>query len=343
MSEVGEMDDRWLRRIGIPLFGLTIPTLTGVLGPETPSAPVWWAAGLWFTGVSFAVWHTNVALLLRHRRRWTTVAGAKWSELLLSVVAATATWVIVGSACWMAWLGTIDVRDLLSLGFVAVPSAGCAVAVTYIYQTGYLLKAREQDALHVERLEHARARAELDALRSYIDPHFLFNNLNTLSHLIADDPDRALAFNDSLAEVYRYILYNRGRDLVLLREELAFLRQYYLLLRIRFGPALVLDSDGVTDLDRLLIPPISLQVLFENAVKHNTFDRETPLELLLWVEDDVVRFRSPRRIKALDRPSTRMGLQTLDERYRHTLGRPIVIDAAEDTFTVSLPLLRTSR
>jgi LytS/YehU family sensor histidine kinase len=253
----------------------------------------------------------------------------------------TGAWVLAGAAGFVAWLGPPGL-DPLRLAVVVGPSIGCAVAVTYIYETGYLVKARARDALHVERLEHARAQAELDALRSYIDPHFLFNNLNTLSHLIADDPDRALAFNDSLAEVYRYILYNRGRDLVLLREELAFLRQYYLLLRLRFGPALVLEADGVQDVDRLLLPPISLQVLVENAVKHNTFDRESPLVLVLWVEGDTVRFRNARRPKVLDRPSTRMGLRTLDERYRHTLGRPIGIDAGEDAFTVTLPTLRTS-
>lgn len=340
MSQVEEMDDRWLRRVGIPLFGLTIPTLTGLLGPWTPADTSWWIAGAWFTVVSFLVWNTNVQLLLRHRRRWPS--GTKWSELIALVVVTTLTWVIAGTAGYMAWLGPIGV-DPMRLAVVVGPSVGCAVAVTYIYETGYLVKARAQDALHVERLEHARAQAELDALRSYIDPHFLFNNLNTLSHLIADDPDRALAFNDSLAEVYRYILCNRGRDLVLLREELAFLRQYYFLLRLRFGPALVLDADGVADLDRLLIPPISLQVLVENAVKHNMFDRESPLVLVLWVEGDVVRFRNPRRPKVLDRPSTKMGLRTLNERYRHTLGRPIEIDAGDTTFTVTLPTLRTSR
>lgn len=342
MADTDEMDDRWLRRIGIPLFGLTIPSLTGLLGSVTPADLEWWAAGAWFTAVSFVIWHTNLDLMVRHRRRWSTaMAGARWPELIASVVIFSLLWVVAGSLAWLAWVGSPI--DPVRLVFVAGPSVGCAVAVTYVYQTGFLVKARERDALHVERLEHARAQAQLDALRSYIDPHFLFNNLNTLSHLIADDPDRALAFNDSLAEVYRYILCNRGRDLVLLREELAFLRQYYFLLRLRFGPALGLDTDGVQDLDRLLIPPISLQVLVENAVKHNTFDRESPLDLVLWVEDDAVWFRNARRPKALDRPSTRMGLQTLDARYRHTLGRPIGIDAAEHTFTVTLPTLRTSR
>jgi CheY-like chemotaxis protein len=196
-------------------------------------------------------------------------------------------WIVGTMLVWMLWLGPVRGLDVPRLCAVTVITTVCAVTITHIYETGYLIKARARDALHVERLEHARAQAQLDALRSYIDPHFLFNNLNTLSHLIADDPDRALAFNDSLAEVYRYILCNRGRDLVLLREEVAFLRQYYLLLRLRFGPALELDCDDISDLDRLLIPPISLQVLVENAVKHNSFDRERPLDLVLWIEQDV--------------------------------------------------------
>ncbi|MEQ1508113.1 MAG: sensor histidine kinase, partial [Myxococcota bacterium] len=324
------------------LFGFTIPTLTGMLGDRTPAALGWWLAALYFTGLSFAIWNTNLQLLLFHRRRWgANAAGARWPALIGSVVAATTAWIAVGGGGFLAAAGP-PTFGAARLVFVAATSVGCAVGVTYIYQTGYLVKARTRDALHVERLEHARAQAELEALRSYIDPHFLFNNLNTLSHLIAQDPDRALAFNDSLAEVYRYILANRDRDLVLLREEVAFLRQYWLLMRLRFGPALVLDHDGVTGVDDLLIPPISLQVLVENAVKHNTFDREQPLELTVWVDGDQVRFRNPRRPKVLARPSTRLGLKTLDERYRHTLGQPIGIEAVDDTFTVTLPLIRVA-
>jgi hypothetical protein len=337
-----EIDDRWLRLVGIPLLGFAMPSVTGMFGPWTPLEPRWWAGALYFTALSFCIWHTHLQVVAWYRRWSTATGGTRLAVLLTAVAALTLPWILCGSLLWMCWLGP-DGLDMALLGPVTVLSVAVAVTITHVYETGYLIKARARDALHVERLEHARAQAELDALRSYIDPHFLFNNLNTLSHLIADDPDRALAFNDSLAEVYRYILCNRGRDLVLLREEVAFLRQYYLLLRLRFGPALELDSDGISDLDRLLIPPISLQVLVENAVKHNSFDRERPLHLVLWVEQDTVVFRNPRRPKVLDRPSTGMGLHNLDERYRHTLSRPIAIEAGADEFTVTLPVLRVAR
>jgi hypothetical protein len=338
-----EIDDRWLRLVGIPLLGFTIPPLTGMLAPWTPLDPRWWAGGLYFTALAFAIWHTHLRVVAWYRRWSIASGGTRLAVLLATVTLFTLPWITGGTLLWMLWRGPGLELDTPTMFVVIVITTVCAVTITHIYETGYLIKARARDALHVERLEHARAQAQLDALRSYIDPHFLFNNLNTLSHLIADDPDRALAFNDSLAEVYRYILCNRGRDLVLLREEIAFLRQYYLLLRLRFGPALELDCDGLSDLDRLLIPPISLQVLVENAVKHNSFDRERPLELALWVEQDTVIFRNPRRPKVLDRPSTGMGLHNLDERYRHTMARPIAIEAGSTDFTVKLPLLRVAR
>src|SRR5262249_15451603 len=157
----------------------------------------------YFVAVASVIWHTNLWVIREHRRRFSAdPAGAKLSVLLATVVLATLPEIGLATAGWMA----VYRVDLPLLAVVAVVTAGCAVAVTHVYETGYLIKARARDALRLERLEHARAVAELDALRSYIDPHFLFNNLNTLSHLIADDPDRALAFNDSLSDVYRYIL-----------------------------------------------------------------------------------------------------------------------------------------
>jgi LytS/YehU family sensor histidine kinase len=192
-----------------------------------------------------------------------------------------------------------------------------------------------------EQLERARAEAELEALKNQIDPHFIFNSLNTLSHLIENSPVKARLFNDTLADVYRYILLNKARDLVLLGEELAFLQSYFLLLQIRFEKAVRLDTNIDSHvLDEYLIPPISLQVLVENAIKHNEFSEADPLVIGIEMREDELVIHNHIHRKVLRKASSKIGLHNLGERYRLTTNKEIVVQEEEKDFTVSLPILK---
>jgi LytS/YehU family sensor histidine kinase len=134
----------------------------------------------------------------------------------------------------------------------------------------------------------------LEALKNQIDPHFIFNSLNTLSHLIEEAPAKAKQFNDNLADVYRYILQKKGSDLVLLREEVDFLNDYFSLLKIRFEKAVRLNINvHETLLDQYLVPPISLQVLAENAIKHNEFSDNQPMIISITLEEDFFNCTKP--------------------------------------------------
>ena len=161
------------------------------------------------------------------------------------------------------------------------------IFITHVYETVFLVKESESEMIRNEQLERAKAEAELEALKNQIDPHFIFNSLNTLSHLIENNPGKAKQFNDNLADVYRYILQNKARDLVLLREEMEFLQSYFLLLQIRFEKAVQLKVNIDEEaLDQYLIPPISLQILAENAIKHNEFSEATPLLIEIEMKND---------------------------------------------------------
>jgi len=213
--------------------------------------------------------------------------------------------------------------------------------LVHIYETVFLVKQTENDQLKKEQLERSRVEAELEALKNQIDPHFIFNSLNTLSHLIEEKPSRARQFNDNLADVYRYILQNKKRDLVLLREEIGFLEDFFSLLKIRFENAVQLHMDvDNTLMDQYLLPPISLQVLMENAIKHNEFSDNNPLIMSLTLNQSGLSFQNLVRRKTLRRPSSKIGLQNLKERYLLITQRPIIIEEEEKTFTVRLPLLK---
>jgi LytS/YehU family sensor histidine kinase len=209
----------------------------------------------------------------------------------------------------------------------------CVVFITHVYETAYLIRQRESDLLAVERLERLRAEAELEALKGQVAPHFLFNTLNALSWLIENNPRKALHFNQDLAEVYRYILVARRRELVPLEEELAFLKRYFSLLVLRFESAVALELPPA-GARPWFVPPISLQVLVENAVKHNSH----PLRIEVLFEEDAVVVANEKRPRAEAAPSARMGLATLDERCRLAMGRGIQVRDEDGRFAVRLPV-----
>jgi LytS/YehU family sensor histidine kinase len=215
---------------------------------------------------------------------------------------------------------------------------------THVYETVYLIQQRESDILRFEKLERAKAEAELAALKTQIDPHFMFNSLNALAFLIEHDSSKALQFNNDLAGVYRYILLNRSEELVSLRDEIEFLNHYYALLKLRFGDAIQLCLPKTEQLlDEYVIPPISLQVLLENAVKHNQFSEEQPLQVRIWVDNGAIAVCNEIRTRNAPRDSANIGLKNLNERYQLIMQRGIRIENSGSTFTVILPLLKTSQ
>jgi LytS/YehU family sensor histidine kinase len=217
----------------------------------------------------------------------------------------------------------------------------CVFFITHIYETVFLVREAENAKLKKEQLERARAEAELEALKNQIDPHFIFNSLNTLSHLIESAPAKAKQFNDNLADVYRYILQNKARELVLLREEMNFLNDYFSLLQIRFENAIQLQVQvPLACLDQYLIPPISLQILIENAIKHNEFSGAVPLLIQIKMHNDELIIHNQVRKKVLRKASSRIGLHNLGERYKLTTNKEITVQEAASDFTVSLPVLK---
>jgi LytS/YehU family sensor histidine kinase len=227
--------------------------------------------------------------------------------------------------------------DVSTLQIVALTNVICVVFVTHAYETVFLIRERESDMMRVERLERHRVEGELAALSAQIDPHFLFNSLNTLGHVIAHDPVRARDFCDRLAEVYRYVLGCRGRQLVSLREELDFVANYYALLSLRFGAAIELAVDAGID-EGQRIAPLALQTLLENAVKHNQFDAALPLGMRLSRRGEAIRFAHERRPRSSLRAGAGVGLRNLDERCRLLTGRGLEIERDGGQFAVGVPL-----
>ena len=217
-----------------------------------------------------------------------------------------------------------------------------SLQISSIYEIIYLNRERQSDLVKVERSEKLKVQAQLDALKSQIDPHFIFNSLNTLSYLIANDPANAKLFNNTLAKVYRYILLNKEKDIILLKEEIEFASNYFYLLKIRYqtGLSMVIKMDSIS-MEDYMLPPLSLQTLIENAIKHNHFSDKNPLEIEITITSNEVSVVNRKNTKKFDIQSSRIGLSNLNERYSLIVNRNIEIHQTPELFTVLLPILKS--
>jgi LytS/YehU family sensor histidine kinase len=202
-----------------------------------------------------------------------------------------------------------------------------------------LVRIREQRLRMRQHLSQERVRYELDALRSQVDPHFLFNSFNDLVDLIESDPVRAVEHVERLSTFFRRILMLRDKDLIPLAEELEMLETYFALERSRFGEALALDVALEQAFMQHRVVPLTLQLLVENAIKHNVIDPHRPMVVRVEIRDGQLVVSNPRRPRLSPPRSTRFGLASIVQRYKAFSDMPVQVDAADDRFTVKVPLI----
>lgn len=331
-----QVDDRWARAVGITGFAVAIPHLTGLLLPPGPSEPAYWLSLAYFVLLSAAIWHGNRWLLFKQREHLDWFGRPVWKVIALLFGIVCFTVPLTVSA--LALFAHARARPLApgTLESVTVLNVLCVVFVAHVYETVFLIKERASDMLRVERLERMRAQAELAALEAQVDPHFLFNSLNTLSALVEVDPAGARAFIESLARVYRHVLRHRHRALVALADELLVLEDYRVLLGLRFGDAIRFEV-AIDTGDQPRCIPMALQLLVENAVKHNRFDTREPMIIEVRRQGAELVVENPRRPRH-DVEGEGFGLAHLRERVEAAMGTALRVEAREDRFVVRLPL-----
>lgn len=203
----------------------------------------------------------------------------------------------------------------------------------------FLLNNWRFSLAELERFKKENAEFQLESLRSQINPHFLFNSLNTLSSLIYSNPEKAEAFIRELSDVYRYVLENRGKELVMLREELAVARSYISLVQLRFEENLTIRVDIPDQFLTLRIAPLSLQMLVENAVKHNVISRKRPLFIDIFAENNNLVIKNNLQRKTTGEYSSQLGLKNIQSRYAFLSSRQLEVVETADEFMVKIPLI----
>lgn len=335
------LNDGKIRLIGIPFFGMVIPNLTGLFGNIGYNDVRYWLGYIFFIGLAAAIWQGNRYLLFRTRKRftWFDKPIEKLILLFINNIFYTAPVTVAWLCIWYNMVHFSVKWDTILI--VSLINVICVLFITHVYETVFMVKEQQNEQLKNAELQRAKAEAELAALKNQVDPHFMFNSLNTLTHLIKVDASRALEFTENLAEVYRYILIQKDHSLVLLDDELDFTTKYTDLLHLRFGKALIIKRNFNGSAGKeFLVPPTSVFVAFENAVKHNEISERTPMLIDVDLKDGMLYVSNSIRERKNAGHSSKIGLRNLDERFRLVTGKGITVEREKDEFIVRLPLVK---
>lgn len=210
--------------------------------------------------------------------------------------------------------------------------------ITSLFQGAAFLKVWKESMINSERLKQATLNAQFETLNSQVNPHFLFNSLNVLSALIHKDADKAEHFIQELSNVYRNLLDTRKEEVISLKRDIESLQSYMTLLKMRFGERLVIEMDLEPSEDEYVVP-FALQMLAENAIKHNVASSENPLVIRFYKTDSNIVVENNILLKEHGVESRGIGLKNISERYFLLNKSEIVVEDSGSMYKVSLPLI----
>lgn len=219
---------------------------------------------------------------------------------------------------------------------------GCLVNLFFhlLHTIFFFFREYKRHWAEAEELRRVNTQAQVQLVKSQVNPHFLFNNLNVLSGMVIKNNPEANQFIEEFSKVYRYILSNQDKELVELQQELEFIQPYIFLLQKRFEGALVVDIDVPEKYKQWHVVPAALQMLVENAIKHNVVSRKSPLRIEIHANgNQTLIVKNNLQPRTMVEPSTRIGLNNIMKRYELISGRNVMVKKTAVAFEVSLPLL----
>jgi len=202
-----------------------------------------------------------------------------------------------------------------------------------------LAKKYYESQLHIVQIQKQQQESQLRLLQAQLNPHFLFNNLNTLDALIDASPKKAKKYITNLSSLYRYLIESKDEEIVLLEDEIAMIKHYFYLIETRFGNTYTFDIIGNNQTMKAYVPTGALQILIENVVKHNKTVHEIPITTTITISSEEVTIANTKTSTFNKVNSFGTGLQNLKERYQLLFDKTIIIKENEEEFTVTLPVI----
>jgi len=211
----------------------------------------------------------------------------------------------------------------------------CVVVLEFFF---HMQSGKKREAEY-QQMQIENAEMQYQQLKGQINPHFLFNSLNILVSLINKDAERATSYTKKLSDVYRYVLTYDTQDTVTVAQEADFIRNYIHILKIRFDKGLEVKLNLPEQVRDRKIIPMTLQILTENAIKHNIVSASRPLKIEIRGDEGYITVTNRVTLRSKTEPSTGIGLKNLSQKYKYLSGSDIIISANEKEFTVKIPLL----
>jgi two-component system, LytTR family, sensor kinase len=337
----GEFNDFYLRLIGIPLLGFLIPPIFFHYIIE--NTQIYWTSVGFSTFYTILYWQICRAIFIKVNARFPDL---KDNNKRLTLILIPCFIIIIG-LCNVIHLVIEPIFCPFILRHVMPPllqinsaSFISFIAIAGMYESMRYSQLLRQTLIEKEQLAKANLQSQLEGLRNQVNPHFLFNSLNTLTHLIPENPENAVRFVQKMSKVYRYILEMRDSSTTPLSTELEFLKAYIFLLKERFGDNFQAKIDENTEgVAKLQIVPLSLQIIFENAIKHNVISAEKPLLIEVFIENNHLIVRNNLQRKNQIQIGTGTGLENIKDRYALVSDKKMEVIVTPQYFTIVLPLL----
>lgn len=335
----------WLRTLGLgALIGLLFVGLGYVIDPlgSGPDRIGWpYAAIVVLYGVVLTAVNRGLQGFLDTRYPWDRMPRKRYISGILGSVLAT-----VGTFFLLQWITAVILKKQDARQFISGQSLGeyalvlvLTLIISFIFHAFKRFRIRQEKQVAEQKILAGSAAASFDALKNQLDPHFLFNSLNVLSSLIEENPPQAQKFTTALSKVYRYVLEQKNKELVPLDEELRFARTYIDLLKMRFEEGIIVEIPEKAQDPEAMIVPLSLQLLLENAVKHNIVGEDRPLTISVSEGNGNLVVENGIQIKQAVREGAGVGLRNIRQRYALLTPREVTVEKTANTFRVSLPVM----
>lgn len=327
----------------IPLLSFIIPIVFSGCRLNRPPFLTWDNYITTFISTTI-LWFVNRYILILCRRRYPLFKEVRKRLWVQSFIMLTVT--VIGNNLIHILLTNTVFKESTSFFFntdaiINHNSAAifCLIMIVAIYESIYFMHELKESVEEKEMLKRESLQAQLNVLRTQVNPHFLFNNLNTLSSLIPEDPNHAVDFVQQLSVVYRHILEVKEEKTILLKDEMTVLNAYTFLLKTRFGNNLDVKIDVPEEKLKKKIVPLSLQILMENAIKHNIVSVDKPLHIKVFAANGSLVVSNNLQMKNQLNESTGIGLENIRNRYKMLGSQPVTVTESETNFTVSIPLI----
>lgn len=332
-------NDYPLMAVMIPLFSLFFPFFVFEIKPTSGLSLFFASAAISLVHIVI-FWLVDRYLIIVIRQAYPSVAVYKKRLIIQSVVVVISTFTLclLSEFAEMCFGATPEIFDV-AFSKIFIASLVVTVIIIIIYEGIYSFQLYKHSLIKNQELEKKNTQAQLDVLRNQVNPHFLFNSLNTLISIIPDNSKTAVNFAEKLSSVYRYILEIRDKEIITLKDELACIEAYRFLLSIRFGEHIQFKFENMKDIHGKFIVPLSIQMLVENAIKHNVISKSKPLTICIKINEDKLTVCNNLQLKTSQIDSTGVGIKNIEQRYKLLVNQDILVKETATEFCVELPII----